>query len=167
MKIGLDLTVRSKKWSEPATPRKVKLITKQLIELVLDARVQKKIPAKIKTIELAVSLVSDRQILALNAKFRNKKRPTDVLSFGMFDWNSDDQENSEYLFLGDIVLAFETIKKDAVNHNKKFYDHLTHLILHAILHLLGYDHEVAAQAAIMEKLETKLLKKIGITDPYA
>jgi len=71
------------------------------------------------------------------------------------------------LFLGDIVISYEYCRDDAIRQNKKFENHLTHLILHSILHLLGYDHEVdEKEAKIMEEKEIKILKKLHIENPY-
>jgi probable rRNA maturation factor len=70
------------------------------------------------------------------------------------------------LLLGDIVLAFETVAREATEQNKPFADHLRHLIVHGVLHLLGYDHQTAGAASIMESLESVILAKLGVPDPY-
>ncbi len=72
----------------------------------------------------------------------------------------------DYLLLGDIIISYQTVKKESLAQKKKFRDHLTHLILHSILHLIGFDHEDEAMATKMEALEVKILKKIGISNPY-
>jgi probable rRNA maturation factor len=94
----------------------------------------------------------------LNAEFRGKDQPTNVLSFPAAMGAEDT--------LGDIALAYETVAREAKEQNKTFLHHAQHLILHGVLHLLGYDHETDAQARIMEALETRLLDTIGIADPY-
>ena len=71
-----------------------------------------------------------------------------------------------FLVLGDIILSYETIENEALAQNKKFNDHLTHLIVHAILHLIGYDHEQEEMAKEMESLEVKILQKLKISNPY-
>jgi probable rRNA maturation factor len=69
--------------------------------------------------------------------------------------------------LGDIVLAFETVAREAVDEGKPFNDHLSHLVAHGLLHLFGYDHDTDVQAAEMEALERKILARLAIADPYA
>ena len=141
--IAVDVVTKSKKWV--GKEKLVERLAKKLISLVKsDAQ------------ELAISLVSDRQIKKINLQFRDKNKPTNVLSFPAFD----------RLFLGDIVIAYETLEREAKEQKKKFNDHLTHLILHSILHLLGHDHEEEKMAQKMEKLEIKILKQLDIENPY-
>jgi probable rRNA maturation factor len=109
----------------------------------------------------------------INLEFRGKNKATNVLSFPALDENLIRQIGlkklagaDEYLFLGDIIIAFETLKKESLAQKKKFHDHLIHLILHSILHLIGYDHEEEKMAKIMEDLEVRILKKLKIKDPY-
>ena len=124
-------------------------------------------------IELSVSLVCDAQIREMNDEFRDKDKATNVLSFPSLDENLIRKDGlqsvvgeSDYIFLGDIVVAYETMKKESLAQNKKFCDHLTHLILHSILHLLGYDHEEDKMAEKMESLEINILQQMGIANPY-
>lgn len=124
-------------------------------------------------VELSVSLVCDEQIREINAEFRDKKQATNVLSFPSLDETlirAEGLQNAlgenEYVFLGDIVIAYETMKKESLAQNKKFCDHLTHIILHSILHLLGYDHEEDKMADKMESLEINILQQMGIINPY-
>ena len=105
----------------------------------------------------------DAHIHRLNRHFRDKDKPTNVLSFpagppigGRFG-----------PLLGDIVLARETIAREAEGQGLTIDDHLTHLIVHGFLHLVGYDHVEDADAAVMERLETAILASLGIADPYA
>lgn len=124
-------------------------------------------------VELSVSLVCDAQIREINEEFRNQDKATNVLSFPSLDENIIRKDglqkavgDTDYVFLGDIVIAYETIKKESLAQNKKFCDHLTHLILHSILHLLGYDHEEDEMAEKMESLEINILEQMGIANPY-
>ncbi|HTR87856.1 MAG TPA: rRNA maturation RNase YbeY [Reyranella sp.] len=106
---------------------------------------------------LTVALADDRQVRALNKRDRRKDKPTNVLSY----------PSGEKAFLGDIVLARQTVWREAREQKKTPADHLTHLIVHGTLHLLGHDHETsAADAERMEALELRILKKLGIGDPY-
>jgi probable rRNA maturation factor len=141
--INIDVITKSKKWVG-----KEKLVEKLAKKLIL--------LTKAKAQELSISLVSDLQMKKINFQFRDKNKPTNVLSFPAFD----------HLFLGDIVIAYETLECEAKEQKKKFRDHLTHLILHSILHLLGHDHQEEKMAEKMEKLEIKILRQLGIDNPY-
>jgi probable rRNA maturation factor len=70
------------------------------------------------------------------------------------------------LLLGDVVLAFETVRREAAEQDKTLADHLRHLVIHGVLHLLGFDHENAAEAAIMEAREIAILSELGVSNPY-
>ncbi len=105
--------------------------------------------------ELSFAFVDDAHIQELNRDFKNKDKPTNVLSFPM-----------DGPMLGDIVLARETIVIEAEQQHKKVEDHLSHLIVHGFLHLLGYDHMNETEAAEMEALEIKALSEMGIDNPY-
>jgi probable rRNA maturation factor len=72
----------------------------------------------------------------------------------------------DYLLLGDVIISYETVKKESLAQRKEFHDHLSHLILHSILHLIGYDHQEEKMAIKMESLEIKILKKLGLPNPY-
>lgn len=105
--------------------------------------------------ELSFAFVDDATIQTLNRDYRHKDKPTNVLSFPMAG-----------LMLGDIVLARETITQEARKQNKDFDHHLTHLIIHGFLHLLGYDHTDDKNAAEMEAIEIAALSQLGIDNPY-
>lgn len=106
-----------------------------------------------------VRLVDERESAELNSRYRGKPGPTNVLSF------SYGQKSTRYL--GDIVICAPLVQREAKENNKKIKDHWAHLIVHAILHLRGYDHEQEADAARMEALEIRILKRLGFPDPYA
>jgi len=106
---------------------------------------------------LTILLADDARLEALNAQFRGKQRPTNVLSFPAGD---DD-------YLGDVAVAYGVTQREAQDAGKSIHDHALHLAVHGVLHLLGYDHESAREARIMEPLESAILAKLGIADPYA
>ena len=114
--------------------------------------------------ELGLTFTDDAHIRALNAEWRGKDKPTNVLSFPAFSLRPG--ENLPPM-LGDVVLAFETIEREAREEEKPFADHLAHLILHGFLHLVGYDHESDGEAEIMEAAERRILASLAIPDPYA
>jgi probable rRNA maturation factor len=113
--------------------------------------------------EISVQLADDAQIRALNAQWRGVDKPTNVLSFPA----APDGKIAGAPLLGDIVLGFETAEREAAEEGKSLADHCAHLVVHGFLHLLGFDHEDAAEADRMEALETDILAKLGIADPYA
>ena len=119
----------------------------------------------IEACEITLTLTDDLAVQALNKAHRGKDKPTNVLSFPAYDPN-DPHVPGEVIHLGDIVLAYETITHEAMEQNKSFEDHLTHLIVHGSLHLLGYDHEDDTEAQVMEALEIKILSTLGIKNPY-
>lgn len=112
--------------------------------------------------ELSVVLTDDASIRAINAQWRHKNEPTNVLSFP-----APPAMPGAPRLLGDIVIAHETTAREAEAEGKPFGDHLGHLAIHGFLHLLGYDHESDADAEVMERLEREILAKLGVPDPYA
>ncbi|HEX4534461.1 MAG TPA: rRNA maturation RNase YbeY [Rhizomicrobium sp.] len=107
---------------------------------------------------LTVLLTSDARLREMNHQFRGKDKPTNVLSFPAGE--------SEKGYLGDVAIALGVSAREAKAEGKSLADHLSHLVIHGTLHLLGHDHEAAREAAKMESLEASLLAKIGIADPY-
>lgn len=106
--------------------------------------------------EIAILLASDAELRALNRRFRRKDKPTNVLSF----------PSGEDAMLGDVALARETIEREARAARLSVADHLTHLVVHGVLHLCGHDHKRAREAARMEGLEVTILARLGVADPY-
>jgi len=117
-------------------------------------------------VELGIVLTDDAQVQALNKAWRGQDKPTNVLSFAA-------QEGEQAgacalpLQLGDLVLAYDTVAREAGEQAKSLADHATHLIVHGVLHLLGFDHITDGDAERMEALETEILAGLGIADPYA
>ena len=109
---------------------------------------------------VSVSFAGDKKIIELNKRFRNINLPTNVLSFPSLM-----QKNNE-IFLGDIIFSAETIFKEAKRDKKSFKSHLIHLFIHAVLHLIGYDHQTENNAKVMEDLEIKILETLKINNPY-
>lgn len=112
---------------------------------------------------LAIVLSDDSAIRVLNRTWRGLDKPTNVLSFPSPESGSAEPVSH----LGDIVIAFETTAREAQTEGKPFADHLAHLTVHGYLHLLGYDHENDAEADAMERIETDILSRLGVPDPYA
>jgi len=120
-----------------------------------------------KPMSLNLCLSNDEEVHYLNKEFRNKDKPTNVLSFA----NIDDPEFdlsyiNDVLELGDIIISLETMQTEASQKNISFEHHFSHLLVHGILHLLGYDHIEDDEADFMEDLETKILNILNIPNPY-
>lgn len=114
--------------------------------------------------ELSVLFTDDESIRTLNAQWRGKNTPTNVLSFPAQSLQPGQRPGA---MLGDIICAYETVRKEAELEGKAFDVHLTHLVVHGFLHLLGYDHENDTEAEEMEALERAILADMGIADPYS
>jgi probable rRNA maturation factor len=120
--------------------------------------------------EVSLLLSDDATVRRLNADWRGHDRPTNVLSFpalGLVPGAWPDRPPAMPPFLGDIVLALETVRREADGEGKPLPTHLSHLVVHGTLHLLGYDHEREADAVVMEGLERRILAGLGVADPYA
>ncbi len=113
--------------------------------------------------ELSLLFTDDASIRVLNRRYREIDRPTNVLSFP----SPVSSPAGFGAILGDIVVASETLRREAESQGLTTEDHLAHLVLHGFLHILGYDHAVEAEASAMERLETVILADLGIEDPHA
>ncbi|WP_165825276.1 rRNA maturation RNase YbeY [Rhodopseudomonas palustris] len=115
--------------------------------------------------ELAVMLTDDDHIRQLNTSFRGKDKPTNVLSFPATQ--PEAMADGAPRMLGDIAIAYQTVRREADDEGKPFTHHLSHLAVHGFLHLVGYDHETDQEADEMEDAERAILARLGIPDPYA
>jgi probable rRNA maturation factor len=161
MQPSIDILVQSTRWR--AQPRAKSTVLKAVAAAAA--------ALKQRDFELSVVLTGDNAIRALNRDWRGFDKPTNVLSFPS---NPQPEPNarkttapSQSPFIGDIVIAYETLAREAKAENKRFLHHLTHLTVHGFLHLMGYDHEVNREAEAMEQLERRVLAKLKIPDPYA
>lgn len=118
----------------------------------------------------------DARIATLNADFRGRAQPTNVLSWPEAELAAEedgtrpdppDADITGEIFLGDIAIAYETCAREAQAQGKTLEAHATHLVIHGLLHLLGYDHERDLDATLMEGIETEILGKLGLPDPYS
>lgn len=166
MTVEVDVIVEDQRWDALDLAHTAQGATEQTIDCL-----SIEVP-----IEVALLATNDARIAELNAEFRAKPTPTNVLSwpsqpreaegFGGRPAPPDPDPTGEPVFLGDVALAFETCLAEATAAQKPHKDHVTHLIVHGILHLLGYDHVDDADADLMETTETAILAKLGITAPY-
>lgn len=119
--------------------------------------------------EVGLVLADDATLGRLNRQYRGVEGPTNVLSFATSEgvtFEGYAPESNGPLLLGDVVLAYETVRRESEEQGKRFSDHLCHLVVHGVLHLLGYKHGGEVQAAAMERLEIVALADLGVSDPY-
>ena len=120
-------------------------------------------------LNINLSLSNDKEVHRLNKEFRGMDKPTNVLSFANIDAPDFEEElasSDDTLELGDIIIALETLEREAKEQNISLHDHLSHLLVHGLLHLLGYDHQEDDEAEHMESLEIKILQQLNIKNPY-
>ena len=110
---------------------------------------------------VSIKFLGKEEMQLMNKKFRSADHPTNVLAFPI-----DNRLELETDSLGDIAICHEVVLKEAKEQNKKVSDHMAHIFIHGVLHLLGHDHHQEVQAETMENLERKILSKIGVADPY-
>jgi probable rRNA maturation factor len=116
-------------------------------------------------VELGITLAGAAQQRRLNRDYRGHDAPTNVLAFPAWD-PATRLPSGVPILLGDVVLACETVAREASEQNKPIDNHLRHLVVHGVLHLLSYDHSTQAEATKMEALETAILTRLGVPDPY-
>ncbi|WP_085783929.1 rRNA maturation RNase YbeY [Candidatus Nucleicultrix amoebiphila] len=160
--IVIDIACDDEKWS--VVINDYEAIIQSRIRCVLE-----QVVPWLKNVEVSVYLTNNVNVQRLNKDYRHKDHPTNVLSFGVLNrpLKAGDLKNSkEPFFLGDVVLSYGVIQQEALEQNKNILDHLSHLLVHGVLHLLGYDHEDREDAENMENLEIDILKKFSIKNPY-
>lgn len=135
-----------------------------LVASCLEAVTIKK-PEGIRYGELSFLLTDDATMRRLNAQFRDKDKPTNVLSFPAAEPASGGAAGPDP-FVGDVALGYETCSREADEKHVSLADHAAHLIIHGVLHLFGYDHQTEKEAVAMEQLEITLLNELGISDPF-
>ena len=153
--VSIDISVDAGGWP---SDRELEMLARLAVEVTL--RVCPDIKG---TSELSVVFTDDSTVQKLNAQWRARDKPTNVLSFPAFSF---DGKGTLPPMLGDIVLAGETVRREAALEGKPFEHHLSHLVVHGLLHLLGYDHEQETEAEAMEALERRALAALAIPDPY-
>ena len=150
---AIDIVVESAQWTDAAQAAVRRALAEAATALGADLGNR----------ALAVLLTDDAAVRRLNAQWRGIDKPTNVLSFPPADMPGNGVAKS----LGDIAIAHETTAREAAAEDKPFADHLSHLAVHGLLHLMGYDHETDGDAEAMEQLERVILARLGVGDPYA
>ena len=145
---GLQITVKDKKWKDVLP--KYRSVCRRAISTVLD----------LTSCEVSIVLAGDSFVHQLNLEYRSIDKPTNVLSFPVPFVDVPMRP------MGDIVLALETVMREAKEQKKTFEEHLTHLLIHGALHLSGYDHILDEEAKVMESLEIEKVTSLGFANPY-
>ncbi len=155
--IALDLSIESPGWPPEDELRALaeRAVAAVAAELGLDAQDE---------CELSLLFTDDARMQTLNRDWRGKDKPTNVLSFPAFPVRPGDRLPP---MLGDIAIAHETVEREAAEERKPLAHHLSHMVVHGMLHLLGHDHEDDGEAEIMEDAERRILARLAIPDPYA
>ncbi|WP_422374270.1 rRNA maturation RNase YbeY [Roseibium sp.] len=151
----IDLSIEAGDWDEAV----LMVLSERTVSAAFSAADLK----VLENTEVSLLFTDDASIRKLNAQWRDKDKPTNVLSFP----GSDPDGDVYGPLLGDIVFAYETVVREAEDMGIDFSDHLSHLIVHGLLHLFDYDHQENDEAELMESLEKAILASIGIEDPYA
>jgi probable rRNA maturation factor len=146
--LTIDVIVDSEQWKDAGA---AKAVVRRAVRQAAAA-------LSTKSTELAIVLTDDRKMRTLNRNWRGTDAATDVLSFAT--------KNAGSRHLGDIVLAYETVVREAYREHKPLAHHLAHLAVHGFLHLLGFDHESDREAREMERAERAVLRQLAIPDPY-
>ena len=170
-KINLDVIVESDDWVEKVDfdAQKVAFEVRDLVFSYVAQEVEHEVLALAKELNVNVCLSNDEEVWKLNREFRGMDKPTNVLSFA----NIDDEEfwdgletGEESKDLGEIILAFETLEREAFEKGISVYAHYVHLLVHGFLHLLGFDHVEDDDAEVMEEMEIEILREFSVENPY-
>ena len=156
----IEVTVEAKAWQTTVTDP-IGLVRRAAAKALQEAA-----PPHLRHARISVLLTDDAQIQVLNREWRGKDNPTDVLSFPAYDPSIPLPPGMEPE-LGDVAVAIETVTRDAAADGRPVDDHLSHMIVHGVLHLLGFDHETGEEdAVLMESTEARILSGFGIANPY-
>jgi probable rRNA maturation factor len=155
--IAIDISVESAGWPPE---EELRALAERAVEAAI-TELKLKPPAGC---ELSLLFTDDARMQVLNRDWRGKDKPTNVLSFPAFKVKPGGKVPP---MLGDIAIARETVEREARDEQKPFADHLSHMVVHGLLHLLGHDHEVDEEAERMEDAERRILARLAIPDPYA
>jgi probable rRNA maturation factor len=167
--LGHDIIIESEV-AEPLwslLPLSLEVFAEETIKTTL-----RRVAPYMESCEVSVLLTGDKQIQELNRHYRGRDKPTNILSFGSYDHPIDatlykkDAQKGVPMILGDLILSYHTVLKETQEQNKLLEHHLRHLIVHGVLHLLGYDHVHDEDARVMEDLEIEILEPFGIVNPY-
>jgi probable rRNA maturation factor len=160
-RLDIQLGIEAGNW--PAEDTLEALSSRILEQAAAHLAMHAKQPFAGEPIEISLVFTDDENIRSINSEWRGQDKPTNVLSFPAFPLRPGGKPGP---MLGDIILAEETLRREALDQGLAFDDHLTHLLVHGFLHLFGYDHMTNQEAAVMEGLEIRILAELGLDSPY-
>jgi len=163
--LNIDFDIQDKSWLDNINGIQsiIMLTTKETFN-------HTKISKKAKEIEFSITLASNEIIQKLNLQYRQKDKPTNCLSFPAQEIDMKKinkiKFHDGFILLGDVIFAYDVIKNESLEQKKSFNDHFSHLLIHSLLHLHGFNHENDNEAKEMESLEVEILSSLGINSPY-
>lgn len=160
--LEIDVIINDQRWVEKLNSIDMAVDIDQMIRNAVLTVLAVAKPEQSGAAEICIVFSNDAEICELNKQWRQNDSATNVLSFPQIE-----PFTPVCGLLGDIILAYETIEKEAQNQQIAFLDHVTHLVVHGFVHILGYDHQNDKEALEMEGMETKILAQLNIEDPYA
>lgn len=163
--LDIDISLANKNW-QAALPA-IEEIAEKAVRKAFEVAEKSERLKEQKRIEISLRFSDDLEVRQLNRQYRNKDKPTNVLSFPQASADIRRPEAGQPFFLGDIILAYETVENEAKMAEISLESHTIHLVVHGLLHLLGYDHENDKDARLMENTETEILEMLGQSDPYS
>ena len=158
--ITVDVSLQDPAWNSLA---KIERIVKESALKTLELAILPKVAVD-RDLEASLVLANDDLLHVLNNTYREKDKPTNILTFASLD--SEEPMTDGVLSLGDVFLSYETLMKEAKDQGRFITDHVRHLVVHGVLHLLGYDHIKENDATDMETLEIRILETLGVQNPY-
>ena len=153
----IDIDINDPHWLDLIPD--IEINTHKIIQNILEGQLP-----NAQHVEISIVLANDNFVQDLNKKYRDKDKPTNVLSFPQTE---EDELSAPIIMLGDIVIASGVIEKESKEQNKNIKNHYTHMLVHGCLHLMHYDHITDEEADEMEALEIQILSNLGIKNPYA
>jgi probable rRNA maturation factor len=163
--ISTEVLVEDDRWNQVSN---IEELVKKAVEISI---CKSGFKSNFSDIEVSISLVNNKKSQQLNKQFRSQDKPTNVLSFPAEEIDPAQfvsfKPVGNIVALGDIFISYDVVLNESEKNNKKFKDHFCHLIVHGILHLLGFDHQTESEAVKMEAKEVEILKFLGINSPYA
>jgi probable rRNA maturation factor len=160
---GVEIEIRSGRWTEVYPDAVTRMSEAARLALADGSEIAGIVFER--PVELSLVLLDAAEQQQLNRDWRGVDQPTNVLAFPAWEPGAPTAPGAP-LLLGDVSLAIETVEREAAQQNKPPADHALHLVVHGVLHLIGYDHGTESEAAVMEGLEVYILAKLGVADPY-
>lgn len=156
----IDISIQDPEWEEI---KEIEALIHKIVVVALGSAIMPKFTEG-RALEVSIVLANDDLVQVLNREYREKDKPTNVLTFATID--SEEPTTEGVLNLGDVILSYQTIERECKEQDKFLIDHVKHLTVHGVLHLLGYDHVDENEATDMETLEIRILQKLGVQNPY-